>query len=71
VREEHWKLSAACLGADTNDFFSPAAEVPPSVIAMCADCPVSEDCLQYAIELNIEYGVFGGLTAYQRTKKRR
>ena len=29
-------------------------------IAVCAECPVREACLEYALENKIEHGVWGG-----------
>ena len=35
---------------------------------ICADCPVSEPCLQYALEHRIEHGVWGGHS--ERSRRR-
>jgi WhiB family redox-sensing transcriptional regulator len=34
--------------------------------AICRVCPVRAACLQYATNLNIKYGTFGGQTAKER-----
>ena len=34
--------------------------------AICATCPVAEQCLEYAIETHQSDGVWGGLTAVER-----
>jgi WhiB family redox-sensing transcriptional regulator len=38
---------------------------------LCAACPVSVPCLEMAMVEEIEFGVWGGLTANQRTQLRR
>lgn len=47
-----------------NDPFLPAKKV-------CARCVVIAQCLDYAIETNQEYGVWGGLDPVERRKVRR
>jgi len=38
----------------------------PEAKAVCDACPVQGDCLQYALDHFEAYGVWGGLSAYQR-----
>ena len=33
---------------------------------ICAECPVKRECLDYAIEANEPYGIFGGQTPSER-----
>jgi hypothetical protein len=33
---------------------------------VCAGCPVVDECLTYALENALDYGIFGGLTGDQR-----
>tara|TARA_R100001460_G_scaffold2077_6_gene7091 strand:- start:62 stop:367 length:306 start_codon:yes stop_codon:yes gene_type:complete len=35
---------------------------------LCQDCPVILECLNYAVEANEKYGIWGGLTTAQRQK---
>ena len=37
----------------------------------CRQCDVREECLQYAIDSNQEYGIWGGLTEEERRYMRR
>ena len=57
---------ANCLEADTNLFFSELKSKVAKAKALCSDCPVKAECLQFAIDNNIEYGTFGGLTETER-----
>lgn len=34
--------------------------------ALCADCPITSKCLQFALDEGIEYGIFGGTTPDER-----
>jgi len=34
--------------------------------SLCAECPIRKDCLEYAVEAQEEWGIWGGLTARER-----
>lgn len=34
--------------------------------ALCAVCPAIESCLKFALDSQIEFGIFGGLTPQER-----
>jgi WhiB family redox-sensing transcriptional regulator len=58
------------------DAFFPRSENldDPMVIAakrICNRCVVKKECLNYAIDLRMDHGIFGGATASQRVKMRR
>lgn len=68
-----WRKGAACNGVDS-DLFFPASEEPPAAArakGICAECPVQEACLQYALSTNQAAGVWGGLDANERRRLRR
>lgn len=71
--EEDWRNQAACSGSN-NDLFFPVGddeEVVAPAKAICAVCPVRDECLQYAIATNQTEGVWGGLSAPERRRLRR
>jgi WhiB family redox-sensing transcriptional regulator len=35
---------------------------------ICAECPVSEACLEYALENHIDHGVWGGASERERRR---
>ena len=59
--------AGACVGMDTNLFFSDRNADIKSAKAVCADCPVMNLCGSWAAQ-NTSYGIFGGLTARERAK---
>ena len=69
-----WRSEAACSGVDSDVFF-PASEEDEQAVAqakaICAECPVREACLQYALATNQSAGVWGGLDAGDRRRMRR
>jgi WhiB family redox-sensing transcriptional regulator len=39
--------------------------------SICKQCPVLEPCLEFAMETNQKYGIWGGLTAKERASLKR
>jgi len=63
---ENWKDKAECLDADPDIFFPPEGVNIHQARAVCARCPVQEECLEYALKHNIEFGVWGGMSRKER-----
>ena len=66
---------AACVGRDTKIFFDHEDERGrrrTTALAMarvlCEGCTVKLDCLKLALDQNEQFGVWGGLTAGERTE---
>ena len=69
-----WKEHAACAGYPNSVFFPGPEASGPEVEraqAICAQCPVAQECLMYAFETNQRSGVWGGKTEEQRKSLRR
>lgn len=66
---DSWKDRAACRDRNVELFFTPGREAEAR--SVCARCPVREECLDWALEMNVEYGVWGGLDERQRRTERR
>jgi WhiB family redox-sensing transcriptional regulator len=47
-------------------FFSELKSKVAKAKAICATCPVAQECLEFAQSTEIEYGTFGGYTADER-----
>lgn len=67
---ERWRELAACRGMDTNIFFPTRGEDSTVAKALCAGCPVREECWQGSIEAHSKHGIWGGLSSKQRRARR-
>ena len=68
-----WREAAACLGVVDVNFF-PDKEDLGAIIrakAICATCPVADECLSWAIETNQSEGIWGAHTPKERRRLRR
>jgi len=64
-----WQLEASC-SADQHDLlFSQAKGKMDRAIQICGSCSVKGECLKFAIDEKVEFGIFGGLTPQERKKK--
>jgi WhiB family redox-sensing transcriptional regulator len=66
-----WQDEAFCAEVDGDLFFPEKGEHTSWAKKLCASCPVKLPCLEMAMDEQIEFGVWGGLTAYQRKQLRR
>ena len=79
-RANGWQARAACRGEDSDIFYasdnyktnSRATEQArvEAAKAICACCPVVEECLDAALATHEQYGVWGGMTAAERERLR-
>ena len=69
-----WKARAACAGY-ANTYFFPANDAPNFVTsrakAICAECPVSTECLEYALNVGETHGIWGGKNELERRRMMR
>ncbi|NUR01410.1 MAG: WhiB family transcriptional regulator [Streptomyces sp.] len=68
---DEWLHVAACRGRDDDLFFpvgssAPALKQTAEAKAICRRCPVTSECLMFAITTGAEFGVWGGLDEYDR-----
>lgn len=66
-----WMRGAECPDSDPEIFFPENGESAEPAKRICAKCPVKEPCLEYALENNLHYGVFGGMSENERNIIRR
>lgn len=71
-----WREVAACRDSDPELFFpigttGLALQQIAEAKAICAECNVRDDCLQYAFEANQEAGVWGGYGEDERRRLRK
>ncbi|MGW1893908.1 WhiB family transcriptional regulator [Streptomyces sp. NPDC002004] len=71
-----WLDQAACLDEDPELFF-PVGNTGPALLqireakSVCERCPVVDQCLQYALDLGQNSGVWGGRSEDERRALRR
>ncbi len=69
VEADRWQDKARCRTIDNPDRFFPERGVSGrSARNLCGKCPVKSECLNYALEHEIEWGIWGGMTDRQRKK---
>jgi WhiB family redox-sensing transcriptional regulator len=68
-----WQVHAACRGMSSSIFFHPWGDRGPSreervhqAKQVCAQCRVIDSCLQHALTVQEQYGVWGGLAEEER-----
>jgi hypothetical protein len=67
-----WRTLAACRGLDPELFFPERGDAftARNAQAVCATCPVAEQCLEFAIEVGETEGIWGGLSGRQLRQER-
>jgi len=63
-----WRVHAACAGLDPDVFYPVNDEAAEEAKAVCAECPVREPCLEYALGRRERDGVWGGATERERRR---
>ena len=69
----NWAEAAACRQVDP-DLFFPIGTGGPDLAAsrraqsICRGCAVRQECLEWALDHRIAYGIWGGLTEQQRER---
>jgi WhiB family redox-sensing transcriptional regulator len=65
-----WMLEGLCRQADGDAWFPEKGQHANEAVAVCQACPVQAECLQYALDHDERYGLWGGLTPPQRAQLR-
>jgi WhiB family transcriptional regulator, redox-sensing transcriptional regulator len=60
-----WVSKAACLSTDPDKLFV-RGKAQRKAVAICRNCPVIAECLADALDHQVEFGVWGGMTERQR-----
>lgn len=63
--DSDWRLRARCRSGDPNDLFVTGAKQTEAKL-ICRDCPVQMHCAADALDNQMEFGIWGGLTERQR-----
>jgi WhiB family redox-sensing transcriptional regulator len=68
--ENPWRQRSACAGLDAEIFFPGRGESSAPAKQVCAGCPVSEECLEWALASGEKFGVWGGKSERERRRLR-
>jgi WhiB family transcriptional regulator, redox-sensing transcriptional regulator len=60
-----WKRKAMCANGDPDALFVTGA-AQREAARLCGGCPVKTECLAEALDNQVEFGVWGGMTERQR-----
>jgi WhiB family transcriptional regulator, redox-sensing transcriptional regulator len=68
ITAPRWMDSAGCAGLPTDWFFPDrgGSGLAVRAKAVCADCPVRQECLTFAVATGTADGIWGGLTPDER-----
>lgn len=65
-----WVEQAVCRSVNPDLWFNDYASRYDPVFRICASCPVRRDCLKEALDLDIEFGIWGGVPSRVRERIR-
>lgn len=66
--DTNWMATGNCAEAPPDLFFPHDGVGVEKAKKVCIDCPVLEQCLEYALRNRIEHGVWGGCSERQRRR---
>lgn len=59
---DNWRAQAKCKDHNTNDFYLERGNrLTLQIKQLCKECPVREQCLEYAIKYHERFGIWGGM----------
>ena len=61
----NWRVAARCRTEDAEDLFVTGAR-QREAREFCFSCPVRTECLAHALDQEVEFGVWGGMTERER-----
>lgn len=66
-----WQSDALCAQTDPEAFFPEKGGSTREAKRICESCEVRSECLDYALENDERFGIWGGLSERERRKLRR
>jgi WhiB family transcriptional regulator, redox-sensing transcriptional regulator len=70
-REPDWQDFALCAQTDPEAFFPEKGGSTREAKKVCRNCEVRSECLEFALEHDERYGVYGGLSERERRRLKR
>lgn len=71
VVEQEWQDQALCAQTDPEAFFPEKGGSTREAKRICQACAVRDDCLEYALEHDERFGIWGGLSDRERRRLKR
>ena len=68
---QSFRESGACNGMDPEIFYPRRGDSPASAKQVCHVCPVKRQCLEYALQTDERYGIWGGASEHERRQLKR
>ncbi|MDQ4213265.1 WhiB family transcriptional regulator [Microbacterium capsulatum] len=68
VEPDDWRAVALCAETDPDEFFPDKGGTSRHAKAICARCDVISECLEYALQHDERFGVWGGKSERERRK---
>lgn len=69
--EVSWQDQALCAQTDPEAFFPEKGGSTREAKRVCVGCEVRAECLEYALEKDERFGIWGGLSERERRKLKR
>jgi hypothetical protein len=66
-----WQEAALCAQADPEAWFPEKGQPTLPAKTVCRSCPVTAECLEYALANDERFGVWGGLSERERRRLKR
>ena len=66
-----WQADALCAQTDPEAFFPEKGGSTRDAKKICTTCEVKTECLEYALQNDERFGIWGGLSERERRKLRR
>jgi WhiB family redox-sensing transcriptional regulator len=66
-----WRELALCLQFNGDLWFPEKGESPAAAKLLCGRCDARAECLEFALDTNEDYGIWGGLSTAERKALRR
>lgn len=66
--EDCWQDQALCAQVDPELFFPEKGGSTKYAKDVCRACPVISECLEYAMDRNERYGIYGGMSERDRRR---
>ena len=69
--DQPWADDALCSQTDPEAFFPEKGGSTKPAKRICEDCEVREPCLRFALDNDERFGIWGGLSEFERRQLRR